>query len=130
MLLLRTAIVFGVIGLSLWGLFSLLSKLKEPALLRSANAVVVKGCEDPSQNAKCDALLCEKSLLDRKLVAPRAFFAVNLERSNATDKVVGGRVMASLNAPPQFFACVLRAHKIIDVNIVSESELTNLGSQF
>ena len=75
MLSLRLVIFAALFGVALWGLFSLLDNLREPELLRSAKAIVVKGC-DPIESAEaqqlCPQLFCQKFLLDGRAVPPRA----------------------------------------------------------
>lgn len=69
MLSLRLAIFAALSAVALWGLFSLLDTLREPELLRSPRAVVVKGCDpiESEQAARlCPQLFCQKSLLDAR----------------------------------------------------------------
>ena len=131
MLALRFALVGSLGAIALWGLFSLLNNLKEPQLLRSERAVVLKGC-DPmeTQEAKqrCPGLRCEKALLDAKLVPLRATLEVQDERIAANDRLVIGSAI-SASQPVQEFACVLEGDQVTSVQLLSPEEIDELLAQ-
>src|SRR5262245_12088181 len=105
MLPLRLAIVTVIAGVCLWGLFSLLGTLREPALLRSAKATAVKGCDslDSADAARlCPALFCEKSLIDRALVDRRTRFDVTLNRHDPQRRLIAGTAFDNARGPQQF----------------------------
>lgn len=111
MLSIRLAVVTAIAGLCLWGLFSLLDNLSEPGLLRTAKAVVVKGCEAPraSDRDLCAQLRCEKSLLEQRRVPLRARFAI--ERPSG--RWIGGRVLDARGQQVLgYFACEQQAGTI------------------
>jgi hypothetical protein len=126
---LRTIIVLGVTAVALWGLFSLLSRLKEPGLLRTPQATVVKGCENPASNLVCDSLLCEKALIDSKLVSFRTQFNVTTTRVSAPEKLIGGSTLTTPTSIPVFFACVVQSHKVTVAKLVTSAELATLAAQ-
>ena len=131
MLALRFALIGSLGAIALWGLFSLLDNLKEPELLRSERAVILKGC-DPmeTQEAKqrCPGLRCEKALLDAKLVPLRATLEVQDERIAANDRLVIGSAI-STSQPAQEFACVLEGDQVTSVQLLSPEEIEELLAQ-
>ena len=131
MLALRFALVGSLGAIALWGLFSLLDNLKEPELLRSERALVLKGC-DPmeTQEAKqrCPGLRCQKALLEAKLVPLRATLEVQDERVSANDRlVIGSAILES--QPAQEFACVLGGDRVRSVQLLSSAEIDELLAQ-
>lgn len=130
MLSLRLVIFTGLLGLALWGLFSLLDTLSEPELLRSENVVVVKGC-DPIESQQavrlCPQLFCQKFLLDAQLLPHRSSFQVTVDTMSQVDHLVGG-VVASQSASDQHFACVLRDNKVTAGRLVDPTELDDLAA--
>src|SRR5262245_35473591 len=98
MLNLRSGLVLTAAALCLWALYSLLSSLKEPGLLRSPKAAVLKGCDvltDAEIRHACVPLLCQKALLDSKLVPWDARFTLQVQRPSAADAqfdVVTGQI--------------------------------------
>jgi hypothetical protein len=118
MLNLRSALVLTAAALCLWGLFSLLSSLKEPGLLRSRKAAVVKGCEvmDSADTRRiCQPLFCQKALIDAKLAAWDASFTAREQRTSAADArfvVITGTLADTAHVTPQPFGCLLEGHAI------------------
>ena len=109
MLPLRFFIFASLAGICLWGLFSLLENLREPELLRSPKAVVVKGCnpiETPEALRLCHQLFCEKALLDSKIVPRNARFEVTVQKKAGAAELIGGVVIGRSEAD-RLFACVL-----------------------
>lgn len=131
MLALRFALVGSLGAIALWGLFSLLDNLKEPGLLRSDRAVVLKGC-DPmeTQEAKqrCPGLRCQKALLDARLVPLLTTLEMQDERASANDRLVVGSAIFQAQ-PAQEFACVLKGDQVTSVQLVSSAEIEELLAQ-
>lgn len=122
MLSLRIIIVAGLAGIAFWGLFQLLDNLKEPGLLRTEKAIVVKGCEslDDHEDARklCPQFLCQKAVLDRRLVPRDAKFTMNVDESVEGQRFVGGAV----NATGQTFECIMSGLKVIDAGLISDGD--------
>lgn len=122
MLSLRIIIVAGLAGIAFWGLFQLLDNLKEPGLLRTDKAIVVKGCESLDDHADarrlCPQLLCQKAVLDRKLVPRDAQFTMNVEEDVEGQRFVGGTVAAT----GQAFECIMAGLKVLDAGLIEDSE--------
>ncbi len=118
MLNLRSGLVLTAAALCLWALYSLLSSLKEPGLLRSETAAALKGCEeldDAHTQRACIPLLCEKALLDAKLVPWNARFEVHTNRVSPADirfEVVGGTVDATNKPGMSSFGCLLERNRV------------------
>jgi hypothetical protein len=127
-LALRFALVGSLGAIALWGLFSLLDNLKDPELLRSARAVVLKGC-DPMETAeakqRCPGLRCQKALLDAKLVSLQATLTLQNERVSADERLVTGIAMPESDAPQQF-ACVVEGNQVSSVQLLSSEEIGDL----
>ena len=132
MLSLRLAIFAALFGIALLGLFSLLDKLHEPELLRSAKAVVVKGC-DPIESDQarqlCPQLFCQKFLLDGRSVPLRAVFNVTIDSKAGNEHLIGGVVQAGAADSDQRFVCVLRGQKVAEGRIVDGEHLEALAAQ-
>jgi hypothetical protein len=126
---LRLLIVISLFGVALWGLFSLLENLREPELLRSAQAVVVKGCdslETAEARAACPTLFCEKAVLDRRMAPLNARFEITFDEGNEALRVIGGLSRTPSSTQSAAFACVLKRNQLTAVQSVSESELRAL----
>jgi hypothetical protein len=127
-LALRFALVGSLGVIALWGLFSLLDNLKEPELLRSERAVVLKGC-DPmeTQEAKqrCPGLRCQKALLEAKRVPLRATLEVQNQRVSGNHRLVIGRAISGPQ-PAQEFACVLEGDQVTSVQLLSPADIDEL----
>ncbi len=114
MLPIRLGIFTGVAALCLWGLFSLLDSLKEPGLLRTEKAIVVKGCDSPdSDEARqlCPALFCQKALLDARVVPLQATFQMQIDATTED----GQRLLAGIartNDVTEHVACELSGAKV------------------
>ena len=130
MLNLRSGLVLTAAALCLWALYSLLSSLQEPGLLRSRKAAVLKGCEvltDAEIRQACVPLICQKALLDAKLVPWDARFALQLQRPSAADAqfdVVTGQVEST--QPPSVFACLVHGSQVPVRRIVTADQLEEL----
>lgn len=118
MLNLRSGLVLTAAALCLWALYSLLSSLKDPGLLRSEKAAVLKGCDDLNDSDirhACVPLLCEKALLDAKLVPWNARFDVRTHRASDADidfDIVGGTVDATSKPRMNSFGCLLEGNHV------------------
>lgn len=114
MLPLRLGIFTGVAALCLWGLFSLLDSLKEPGLLRTEKATIVKGCDSlDSDEARqlCPALFCQKALLDARVVPLQAVFQMQIDAATGDgQRLLAG--IASTNGTADYFACELSGAKV------------------
>ena len=132
MLPLRLVIVAALFGIALWGLFSLLDNLREPELLRSTKAVMVKGC-DPIESAQaqqvCPQLFCQKFLLDKRGLPLRSVFNVTVDTKADDEHLIGGIVQTGSADAEQRFACLLRDHKVADGQIVEGAHLEALAAQ-
>lgn len=125
MLSLRMVVVAGVAGISLWGLFELLDTLKRPGLLRTKESVVLKGCDslDGHEDARrlCPQFVCQKALIDRKLVGLQASFEISVDES-----IPPGRLIAGYASEPgredQEFECELQGLKLIDARLIELGE--------
>jgi hypothetical protein len=129
---LRLAIFAALFGIALWGLFSLLGNLREPQLLRSDKAILVKGCETlESEQARtvCPQLFCEKFLLDGRSVPRRSVFKVTVDTRAGDEHLIGGVVEARAGESEQRFACVLRGHKVTAGQLVDAAHLEALAAE-
>jgi hypothetical protein len=121
MLSLRMIIVGGIAGICLWGLFQLLDNLKEPGLLRTTKSVAVKGCaslDDHKDAARlCPQFLCEKVLIDRKLVPLDAQFTVSIDKTSEGQRIIGGHITST----GQAFECTVAGLKVTDARLVQEA---------
>jgi hypothetical protein len=129
---LRLVIFAALSGVALWGLFSLLDNLREPELLRSPKAVVVKGC-DPIESDDavrlCPQLICQKALLDARLFPLRARFEITVDRTTASRRFVGGVVRENGSAESGRFACVVENNRATLARAVDPAELDTLANQ-
>ena len=132
MLSLRLIIFALVGGVALWALFSLLDNLREPELLRSAKAVVVKGC-DPIETDEaiqaCPALFCQKALLDARAVPPRSKFTVTADKRAHERQLVTGTATTDAAGTAATFACVLERNKVVSARLVDGEQMNALASQ-
>ena len=132
MLSLRLVIFAAVSGIALWGLFALLDTLREPELLRSAKAIVVKGCEPiESEHARqlCPQLFCQKFLLEKRGLPLRSVFNVTVDTKAGNEHLIGGIVQTGSADTDQRFACLLRDQKLADGQIVQGAHLEELAAQ-
>lgn len=134
MLSFRFVIVTAVAGVSLWGLFSLLDTLREPALLRAEKSTVIKGCEvldSEETRAVCPQLFCQKAVIEARLVSYKTRFAVTVDQEDGEGmRLIGGN--AGINPstkPTAHFACLVDAAKVVAVNLVERAELEELAEQ-
>jgi hypothetical protein len=110
MLSFRLALVTVAAGFCLWGLFSLLDSLKEPGLLRSAKATVVKGCDvmnDPQSQQLCPPLLCQKALIDSRVLPYQSEFRIDVDEARGALRLIAGSADAGQ------FLCVTRAKEVL-----------------
>jgi hypothetical protein len=129
---LRLLIFATLFGIALWGLFSLLENLREPELLRSTKAIVVKGC-DPIESTRaqqvCPQLYCQKFLLDKRGLPLRSVFNVTVDTRAGNEHLIGGVVQTGSADTDQRFACLLLDRKIADGQIVEGAHLEALAAQ-
>jgi hypothetical protein len=129
---LRMVIFAALSGIALWGLFSLLENLREPELLRSAKAIIVKGC-DPIDSAQaqqlCPQLFCQKFLLEGRSVSPRSVFKVTVDTKAGNEHLIGGIVQTGTADSDQRFACILRDQKVAAGQVVDGAYLDALAAQ-
>lgn len=131
MLPLRLAIFTALFGIALWGLFSLLDNLREPQLLRSQKAILLKGC-DPmeSDQAKrlCPQLLCQQYMLEKRGLPLRSVFKVTVDKRSGSEQLIGGAVRAGAADSDQRFACVLHDQKVAGGGMVDAAQLDGLAA--
>jgi hypothetical protein len=112
---LRLAIFAALFGIALWGLFALLGNLREPELLRSEKAILVKGCE-PMESVQarsvCPQLFCQKLFLEQRAVPLRSVFKVTVDTQAGQQRTIGGVVA------DQRFTCTVQDGKVIDAQLV------------
>jgi hypothetical protein len=129
---LRLVIFAALSGIALWGLFSLLDTLREPELLRSTKAIVVKGC-DPLESAQaqqlCPRLFCQKFLLEKRGLPLRSVFNVTVDARSGSERLIGGVVQTGSADTDQRFACLLREHKVAEGQIVEGAHLEALAAE-
>ncbi|MGH8178855.1 MAG: hypothetical protein ACREV5_21560 [Steroidobacter sp.] len=132
MLSLRFFIVMSLSGVALWGLFSLLENLRKPELLRSAKAIVIKGC-DPIETDEaarlCPQLFCQKSLLDTRAFPLKSHFEVTVDLAAASQRLIGGVVRDNAATQVGRFACLLESDKGPIARAVDQAELDALAHQ-
>ena len=129
MLPVRLAVVTGVAGVCLWGLFSLLETLKHPTLLRTKKAAIVSGCDSlDSDDAQrlCPALLCMKAVLDAKLVDMSTPLASTVDKRNGPKQRL---IAGSVGNDARHFACVLDGTKVVATRLLESAELDELAGQ-
>ena len=132
MLSLRLVIFAALSAIALWGLFALLENLREPELLRSPKAVIVKGCE-PMESSEaqrlCPQLLCQKFILDGRSVPLRAVFKVTVDTRVGNEQLIGGIVQSGAADSDRRFACTLQANKVTAGKLVDGAHLEALAAQ-
>jgi hypothetical protein len=123
MLSIRMIIFAGIGGICLWGLFSLLDNLKEPALLRTTKGVAVKGCGDLEAHEDapklCPAYLCQKALFDRKLAAADNKAEITNDIADGNDRVIQGR----LQNTNETFECVVNGVTVRTAELTTAGQL-------
>ena len=126
MLPIRLGVVAGIAAVSLWGLFSLLESLKEPGLLRTEKATVVKGCEKPDsdeEHDQCASLFCQKALLDARVMPLDARFELKSnERYEDGVRVITGQVAA--NGVTLQLMCDMQGMKVVEAGELIDEEST------
>jgi hypothetical protein len=129
---LRLVIFAALLGIALWGLFSLLDNLREPELLRSAQSTLVKGCdsmESSEAQRLCPQLYCQKFLLDARSLPLRSVFRVTVDTKADGEQLIGGVVKGSIADSERRFACILRDSKVTGARLVSGAEFDALAAQ-
>ena len=120
MLSFRLALVTVAAGFCLWGLFALLDSLKEPGLLRSAKATVVKGCDamnDPETQQLCPPLLCQKALIDSRVLPYQSEFRIDVDETRGAMRLIAGTADAG------HFLCVTQAKKVLLARTSNAAEI-------
>jgi hypothetical protein len=128
---LRLVIFAALSGVALWGLFSLLDNLREPELLRSPKAVVVKGCnpiESDDAVRLCPQLICQKALLDARIFPLRAQFEITVDRRTPSRQLIGGVVRENASEAGRF-ACVVENNKATSARAVDPEDLDALANE-
>ena len=132
MLTLRLIIFALIGGIALWALFSLLDNLREPELLRSTKAVVVKGC-DPIESddaiKACPALFCQKALLDSRAVPLRSQFTVTSDRRAQQTQLITGSATTDAAGTSALFACVIDSDKVVSAKLIDGEQMNALADQ-
>ena len=135
MLSLRFVIFAALPWIALWGLFSLLENLREPELLRSTKAIVVKGC-DPIETSEaqqlCPQLFCQKFLLDGRTLPLRSVFKTIVSAAalkNGIEQLIGGIVQTGAADSDQRFVCILRDQKVAEGRVLDGAHLEELAAQ-
>jgi hypothetical protein len=126
---LRLAMFAALCGVALWGLFSLLDTLREPQLLRSSNAAVVKGCEPAeSQQARqlCPQLFCQKALIDAGGVPRLATFEVHLDGHSGAEQIIAGVAHSQSPGGPWHFACTFSGGRVSSAELIDAAQLQTL----
>jgi hypothetical protein len=129
---LRLAIFAALSGIALWGLFSLLDTLREPQLLRSDKAIVVKGCESmesTSARTLCPQLFCQKFLLEGRSVPLRSVFEITVNTRAGNEHLIGGVVQTGAADSDRRFACTLRDHQVTASRLIDGAQLEALAAQ-
>jgi hypothetical protein len=125
MLNLRSGLIITAAALCLWALYSLLSSLKEPGLLRSQQATVLKGCDvltDPEIRRRCVPLLCQKAVLDAKLVPWDSPLTVHTTRPSAAGKHYEV-VIGNIGSSGQSFACLVHGADVPLKRVLDAAQL-------
>jgi hypothetical protein len=134
MLSLRS-VVFAALGaVALWGLFELLDTLREPGLLRTEKAAVIKGCESLDSDetrAVCPQLFCQKAVIDTKRVPYTTRFAVTVDKNDgAAARLIGGDISERApNDQGACFVCVMQNNKVTAVKVTNRATLDELAEQ-
>jgi len=134
MLSFRSVVVTGVAAVALWGLFELLDTLREPGLLRTEKAAVIKGCEtidSDETRAVCPQLFCQKAVMETRQVSYTTRFAVTVDQHDGADtRLIGGGISGrSPDAADSQFVCLLDKNKVVGVKITSRAALSELAGQ-
>jgi hypothetical protein len=136
MLPLRFAVFAAVFGIALSGLFWLLGNLSEPQLLRSKQAVIVKGCDSLESEAaarRCPQLFCQKFLLERREFELRYRFEVTVDKRSGPEHLIGGIAQPFVarpgDGPVKAFACILDRGQVVAGSAVPTAELAALAEQ-
>jgi hypothetical protein len=113
----------GLAGICLWGLFNLLDNLKQPGLLRTQNSVAVKGCAalDAHKDSPrvCPQLLCQKTLIDRKLLGLDDRIEIVSDNSDQGGRIIDIRSITT----DQHFACVVVGLVVKQADRVSATDV-------
>jgi hypothetical protein len=130
MLSLRLIIFAAIGGIALWALFSLLDNLREPELLRSTKAVIVKGCDPIESEAaiqSCPALFCQKALIDTRVAPLGSKFVVTTDKRVDERQLIAGTATIDAASNVVLFACVLENNKVLSVEPVDALRMNELA---
>ena len=118
----------GIAGICLYGLSTLLDSLKEPALLRTQNGIAVKGCGslDTHKDSPrlCPPLLCQKALVDRKLVGLQDKVEVATDSLESGERVITGRIQGK----DAYFSCLVAGLSVKKAELMTATELDEVGT--
>lgn len=133
MLSLRSVVFAAVGAVALWGLFELLDTLREPGLLRTEKAAVIKGCEaldSDETRAVCPQLFCQKAVIDTKLVPYTTRFAVTVDKNDGAARLIGGHIgERAPDDPAAYFVCVMDNNKVAAAKMTNRATLDALAEQ-
>jgi hypothetical protein len=104
--------------------------LREPELLRSPKATVVKGCDpiETSDAARlCPQFFCQKALLDAQLVPRSTRFEVTVQRKSKDSELIGGVLTGGAELKGNF-ACILSGDLVTGKTILSSDDLETLAA--
>lgn len=132
MLSLRMILFSAGAAICLCGLFYLLDNLKQPELLRTPRALIVKGCtpaESDEAAALCPQLHCQKALLDANEFPARTRFAVTIDKVADTNKahLIAGTLKNDAGDPG--FACLMSQNIVVARRRLKAGELAVLADQ-
>jgi hypothetical protein len=116
----------GIAGICLWGLSTLLDSLQEPGLLRTEKGIAVKGCSslDTHKDAPrlCPSLLCQKALVDRKLVGLQDKVEIAKDKLEGSERVIAGPITAK----GQHFRCVVAGLAVKNAELITLGEFDEI----
>ena len=126
MLSFRLILTIAAAGIALWGLFSLLENLNEPALLRSADRAAVKGCatlDSEATQQQCPPLLCQKALFDAKSFSQHSTLRITADTTRGAERLVAVSASESAGAPAAQFVCIMQRDKVLLSRRASDEEI-------
>jgi hypothetical protein len=118
----------GIAGICLYGLSTLLDSLKEPALLRTQSGIAVKGCGslDTHKDSPrlCPPLLCQKALVDRKLVDLQDKVEIATDSLEGGERVITGRIQGK----DTYFSCLVAGLSVKTAELMTATEFDEVGT--